>query len=597
MDRFVEVIKQNPSDLLSNDFIESDIPLSMVKTYLDDVIRLSRQLGNEKGCVIDEVVVEGLDANQVWLQAKIVLETVEVDLLQTISKLRDAMTGDSSDEESDERINETDSSVDIDNSRYESAEEGTNHSPSLSDGHLSSHSAEESEVDDDEEEKEANEDKPTMHKDLSKQTGKDVQDDEKLEHEFDKYGINDRFFDLEEFNRRTLEAEDSKGGLPENSDEEDIDYFGDVPSDDEEEVLYYDDFFDNPEVQKHGGVRTEKEQFEDGEMDELAYNEAMESAKLDLFAESDDEEEDVVETKPEKLSTYQTQQLEIQKQIELLEKENIAEKKWALKGEVKAKDRPADALLTEELEFDRTAKPVPVITSAITESLEDMIRRRIKDMNFDDLPRRVVSNVSTRTPKPKFELSDVKSSKSLAELYEDDYNGNKAETKISEDLQKAHDEISELYKSLVYKLDALSSANFIPKPAQKSLDIKVQSAAISMEDAQPLAVSTASILAPHEIYRVGKSENKNEITLKNGTVMSRDELARSDKNRLRRAIKRKRANAASSRDHKEKKSKKEDVLETLSKAKNVTIINKRGEKQDIKGNKKQSPSTNVNFKL
>lgn len=327
----------------------------------------------------------------------------------------------------------------------------------------------------------------------------------------------------------------------------------------------------------------------------------MDSAKLDLFADDEisDGERDKYSQTAQELSTFERQQIQIQEQIAQLEKEAVADKKWALKGEVKAKDRPDDALLTEDLEFERTSKPVPVITNEVTESLEDMIRRRIQEEKFDDLQRRVISGVSSFGGKPRFELSDVKSSKSLAELYEDDYKGTAQEGTVSEELQQTHDEISDLFNNLIYKLDALSSAHFIPKPAQKSLEVKVQTAAISMEDAQPLTMSSASTLAPQEIYRVGKSDDANQISLSNGVVMSKDELTRDDKNRLRRALKRKRSKAIASKKQKpNKKSKKDDVIDTLSKAKNVTIIGKKGEKSDVKGNAKRDfKSGSTNLKL
>ena len=416
----------------------------------------------------------------------------------------------------------------------------------------------------------------------------------------EKNELNDRFFDIEEFNRQTLALEE-ENNLQEHQnsdDDDDIDYFGDIPSEEgdeeEEEALYYDDFFDKPtdkKTERNKKSQKKKDPTYD-ELDESDYETAMDSAKLDLFEENNDgEDEDNMDI--EKLSTFERQQLEIQKQIEQLEKEAIEEKKWALKGEVKAKDRPEDALLIEDLEFDRNAKPVPVITSSVTESLEEMIRDRIKNNNFDDLLKRTVIDVQNKKVKPDFELSDTKSAKSLAELYEDDYKGVDENMELSEELQRSHDEISELFADLNYKLDALSSAHFIPRPSKKTLEVRVDTAAITMEDAQPLTMSSASTLAPQEIYSVTKSDNSNEIRLKDGTTMSRDELSREDKARLRRAAKRKRAKQLAKQGNSVKKSKKATIIETLSNAKNITIINKKGEKQDIKGNTVSNQNNNA----
>ena len=69
------------------------------------------------------------------------------------------------------------------------------------------------------------------------------------------------------------------------------------------------------------------------------------------------------------------------------------------------------------------------------------------------------------------ELQDVKSSKSLAEIYEEDFTnarekeaGNKVVAQVDKDLEKKHAEIEDLFDELSGKLDALSNARFTPKP-------------------------------------------------------------------------------------------------------------------------------------
>lgn len=607
MSHFIEVIKSNPADILSSSNLKSEDSLNLVKAYLDDVIGVHRAEKNNSKSVIDEIVVDGLDANQVWWQAKMVLDNVEGDLLERIQTLKEAMEdinndSDSDDEqgEAEEEEEEEEEEEGVDEKIYTDGEEEEKEVSPVE------NNADVYEEEEEEEEDSVNEEENTF-KDAHENVGH-ISQSHQDEFNEDKYGVNDQFFDIEEFNKQTLAADNGED-LSNEEDEEGIDYFADVPSEDDEEVLYYNDFFDKPvSVNDKLGRKSRKEASKSGQdeeenqdFDEEAYAEAMDSAKLDLFADDEisDGERDKDSQTAQELSTFERQQIQIQEQIAQLEKEAVADKKWALKGEVKAKDRPDDALLTEDLEFERTSKPVPVITNEVTESLEDMIRRRIQEEKFDDLQRRVISGVSSFGGKPRFELSDVKSSKSLAELYEDDYKGTPHEGTVSEELQQTHDEISDLFNNLIYKLDALSSAHFIPKPAQKSLEVKVQTAAISMEDAQPLTMSSASTLAPQEIYRVGKSDDANQISLSNGVVMSKDELTRDDKNRLRRALKRKRSKAIASKKQKpNKKSKKDDVIDTLSKAKNVTIIDKKGEKSDVKGNAKRDfKSGSTNLKL
>ncbi|KAK6465108.1 U3 small nucleolar ribonucleoprotein complex, subunit Mpp10 [Scheffersomyces coipomensis] len=344
----------------------------------------------------------------------------------------------------------------------------------------------------------------------------------------------------------------------------------------------------------------------------------MGTAMLDLF---EDEEEEELETSKssENLSSYQKQQQKLQEEIAKLEAELIADKKWTMKGEIAAKDRPQDSLIDESessnLKFDRTSKPVPIITDEVTETIEDLIRRRIKTEDYNDLPKRLISDVSKyyQSKRDKYELSEQKSSKSLAELYEDEYtksstDGGDAETKISDEVQKQHDEITELFSSVTHSLDALSSAHFVPKPHQfKTIEIKVTDA-VNMEDAQPLNVTSESQLAPQEIYKIGDGKQKGDgkVLLKSGLSYSKDELSTDEKQRLRRAGKRKRskdfnkrkerieakeaADKANSKDsnNPNKRQKVSAVVDTLSKAKNVTVIDKKGQLRDVKGNLKNS---------
>ena len=235
-----------------------------------------------------------------------------------------------------------------------------------------------------------------------------------------------------------------------------------------------------------------------------------------------------------------------------------------------------------------------MITEESTQTLEDLIRKRIKEDDFNDLPRRIITDISKFHKTPRAEVSEQKSSKSLAELYEDEYNHVDAQQEsINEEVKKQHDEISELFTKVTHKLDALCSAHFIPKPHQaKTIDIKVTDS-ISMEDAQPLHVSNESRLAPQEIYKIGDDEakgdgvkGKTQVQLKSGLSYSKDELSREDKQRLRRASKRKKAKTFNQRQE-TKRQKKDGVVDTLVGAKNLTVIGNKGEMRDIKGNLKR----------
>lgn len=77
-------------------------------------------------------------------------------------------------------------------------------------------------------------------------------------------------------------------------------------------------------------------------------------------------------------------------------------------------------------------------------------------------------------PSKIIELSDEKSKKSLAELYEEEYIKQKTNDQTNEKdeaLKQEHKAISEMFDALCYKLDALSNFHFTPKPVSRQSEI------------------------------------------------------------------------------------------------------------------------------
>lgn len=541
--------------------------------------------------VLDELYTEGLDALQVFGQAKMVLSGLSEKLLfDKIPKFRGAGDGarqqdelevgddkDSDDEveESEDQESGTDSDDeagnDIDKPNEEEAHPDAGGSLDTSEEFYSLDGSEEE----------------TFKKDA--------------------HGLNDEFFDIDEFNKQIVALDDP-------DDDDGIDYFADLSDDEAEEMDYYDGFFDKP-----GKKETPKKSKGEDEWSDDEYDNAVNSAMLDLFADEDEPE------KEQTLSSFEKQQQQIQNEISKLEAELVADKKWTMKGEVRSLDRPADSLLADEaagsMQFDRTAKPVPVITEEVTETLEELIKRRIRDGVFDDVPKRLVTDVSRFQKQQKAEVSQEKSAKLLAELYEDEYTGQTAEKELTEEVRKAHDEILELFGKLNYKLDLLCLAHYIPKPHQfRTVEVVAGAAAsVSMEDAQPMHVSDEMKLAPQEVYKIGDdkpaadgAKGRREVQLKSGLAIAKDELLHEDKQRVRRA--KKRAKLAHFNEVKAQREARErekgpesdrkrprvsEALETLQNAKNVSIIDKKGELRDVKGAlKKKTGASSANaFRL
>ncbi len=71
-------------------------------------------------------------------------------------------------------------------------------------------------------------------------------------------------------------------------------------------------------------------------------------------------------------------------------------------------------------------------------------------------------------------------------------------------LKKQHDEIRDLFSQISRKLDSLSHFHFTPKPVVIEASIKTNKIepekALTVEDATPVSVSDASLVAPQEIF-------------------------------------------------------------------------------------------------
>ena len=514
--------------------------LITLKDIVDPVIKHS------ENSVLDEIYVDGLDATQVWGQAKMVFDSVERSVYEEIEEykenglyLDEGLAAGKEEEEDGLDAEDSDvafgerGSVDEEDSEEEVADEEEGEGEDESNA----------EVLPEEEMRDSDEGEQDYEEGSEEEAvqGGDAEEDKKE----DGFGLNDGMFDLKEYQRQVLALED---GVEDQSDDEEVDYFGDLgdEDDDDEEMLTYKDFFDDTKTPQRKGKKSRKNkeatQAEE-ELGEDEYDEAFNAAQADIFDEEIKEEEaekTKSRSKPEeRLSTFEKQQREIQRQISELEAESIAEKKWTMKGEVSGKQRDADTLLEEELEFDRTAKPIPVITQETTETIEEIIKRRIVNQEFDEIPKRIISEMNSFKPSKKVQVSEEKSSKSLAELYEDEYAGKTGDEEINEELQKAHDEISAMFKDVTYQLDSLYSSHFVPKPKEKLLDVRVETSTIAMEDAQPLTMASNNTLAPQEVYKATTKVGKNEVLLKSGVVMAKGELETEDKQRLHRAKKRK----------------------------------------------------------
>lgn len=215
---------------------------------------------------------------------------------------------------------------------------------------------------------------------------------------------------------------------------------------------------------------------EDDDMDSDGHDDKK-KIKFSLLND-DGEEDDQSEAEDKPQSTFQKQQARLKRTIAELEEENVAGKDWTLRGEINAGARPQDSLLQEDLEFEHVAKMAPTITPEVTEGLEELIRKRIKDRAWDDVER-IPEEVIQAQLKEKAKkitaavaLDDGKSKLSLAEQYEADFEAAaarkaKADLKdeglLDEATKAAHEDIRRMFGKLCKTIDELSQNKFAPR--------------------------------------------------------------------------------------------------------------------------------------
>ncbi|KAG8528102.1 uncharacterized protein KY384_007018 [Bacidia gigantensis] len=285
-------------------------------------------------------------------------------------------------------------------------------------------------------------------------------------------------------------------------------------------------------------------------------------------------------------SSHQKRQAALTKEIRRLEAEAVAKKPWTMSGEARAADRPLNSLLEEDLEFERAGKPVPVITQEVSEDIETLTSAWHAHYRIRE-----------RRKERGVELDDGKPTQNLAEIYEAEHLKNADPEgyvdKLSEIEKKEHEKIEALWKDVSAKLDALCNLNFRPKPLEASVNVVTDVPTIMMEDARPNAGSEVgqSMLAPQEVYKAGQGRDKKmEVLTKGGLSVGREEMTREEKLRRRRREKEriKKAGGVASGVGKgavvrnKKADEKEKVVKDLKRG-GVKVIGRKGEIRDTEG--------------
>ncbi|RHZ19169.1 hypothetical protein DYB26_004149 [Aphanomyces astaci] len=306
-----------------------------------------------------------------------------------------------------------------------------------------------------------------------------------------------------------------------------------------------DGFFDWDEMEKAAEeVRPSTKTCGDEEDEEEEEEEEGEDTTRSLKRKSAELTDDQAEELAERgiLSTHQRRSTHLHDQIKSLEDEALGDKPWALKGEVKGMARPENSLLEADLEYDRPTKVAPIITVEVTQELEELIKTRIRDENYDDVVRKLAVNDGAQ--KEAAELSMEKSKEGLGDVYEKEFMKSAMGFEDTSELKKEQDEIDVMFQKLCWKLDALTNFHYTPKPVVREMHVTPAAPAITMEEAVPIAVSDANLHAPEEVY-----DKKHK---RDGVVRSREEMSQDERKAARNAKKHARRKSRQQKDADEK---------------------------------------------
>ncbi|CAK0787054.1 hypothetical protein CVIRNUC_010270 [Coccomyxa viridis] len=283
------------------------------------------------------------------------------------------------------------------------------------------------------------------------------------------------------------------------------------------EDIQYKDFFDPAEAPAaaRGLPQTSDEGGEDGEEEEEQGKGGGAAGQLEGFLG----EASVPVTaaqEAQSLSAHERRMQRMAERAQRLEQQNVGEKEWFMRGEAGSGVRPLNSALEIDLDFERAVRPPPQPTEEVTASIEDLIRKRIADHQFDDVPR--IAPAAPEKRRKTLDLSDQKSEKGLGEIYEAEFVQARAAvtgTALEDKEEKVRGEARALTRALFAKLDALSHFQYAPKPVIEDLSIRTDVPALAMEEVAPQIVSEAAMRLPEEVYRAdagGARKAEEELT-------------------------------------------------------------------------------------
>ncbi|XP_028999727.1 U3 small nucleolar ribonucleoprotein protein MPP10 [Betta splendens] len=555
-----------PEKFLSlQDGVAADF-ITLTKTLYD--LQKADEPAECKGSPLAQLVVENFDEEQIWQELELqnnavlkyfnttIIEGLSFDTLTTLVEKEESADDEEKDDDDDDDDDHEEENIPQKRSKKMAVE------------------AKDEDYTDEDSDLDFDVDALEMREKQKKEFGKNSSKTKVVPSEVD-----DKFFKLSEM-ESFLDEMDKREGK---EDEDNVDYFQDLPSDENDDLdfdhirsfgnqkqskknvkssrnLKYNDFFDavdgeaaeagdesdgkddsmdeHQEDEEEEEIDNEEDDYEteeDGDDEHEEMNQLKASGKkvtFDLSGDEDSEGEDMADifggktassTKSEPKSSFEKRQEKMSAKIEELEKHALGQKSWQLSGEVTAQIRPENSMLEEDVEFEQISRTALANTEESTLQLEDIIKQRIKDQAFDDVIRKEKPKEDVFEYKKRLTLDHEKSKQSLAEIYEQEYL-KQTQKQTEEEENPAHVEIQKLMDTLFLKLDALSNFHFTPKPSVPEVKVVSNLPTITMEEVAPVSVSDATLLAPEEIKEKHKS----------GDLLGASEKTATDKKRERR---------------------------------------------------------------
>ena len=408
----------------------------------------------------------------------------------------------------------------------------------------------------DEEEHEEGDDSDKEYEDLDENNMNvdDISDDENIDEEIDKIPPKkeknskkiqkkgkDNFFSFEDMNKFAEEGElemnddnlEDNGKKGEDDEEEfdDDEEIGEAENLDDKEFKY-EDFFDSAEGKK-------KDEKQNSEVEEDLEDEDIENNIFDIESKL---MKNIKEETKEK-TKYQNKTLD--SEIQEIESKMMAKKNWSMIGEATSKQRPKGSLLENFLDFEVSVKPPPIPTPEYADTIENLIKLRIKDDLYDDPVRKPQIDMNKKNSHSEMDFE--KSKKGLADLYEDDYSKDVLKISSSTEGQAIKNEIEEMCGKLYGIFDKLTNNNFVSGNRNLEMKIITNVPAVQLEEISNYVTDNKlNTKSAHELFSIKDSEMKTreELTTEERKTGHKN-WKRNVRNKLREKIKNKKFNALS----------------------------------------------------